>query len=163
MRLLGKLKPSKQSVYQGRRMQILQGSREKLGISVAAGPRQPWGVLMDWRLESASATVVALSDGNASVYLSSGGGSLGGWKSHENFRDGATNAAGIASRFQPTMLSATSYPLPDRNEVTSCVLTDAGVFTGTASARELSRHSHALWPLGAAMQEIITQYRQIQQ
>ena len=163
MRLFGKPKPSKQSVYEGLRMQILQGSPEELGISVAAGPRQPWGVVMDWRLESGSATVLALSDGNASVYLSSGGGSLGGGKSHEAIREGATNAVGIAARFQPTMRPATSYPLPDRNEVTFYLLTDAGVFTGTASARELSSHSHALSPLGDAMQEIITQYRQIQQ
>ena len=35
-------------------------------------------VLMDWHLEKGTATVVAAADGSASLYLSSGGGYVGG-------------------------------------------------------------------------------------
>jgi hypothetical protein len=163
MRLFGKPKPPKESVCEGLRMQILRGSREKLGISAPSNSNQTWGVVMDWGLETGSATVVALSDGTASVYLSTGGGSIGGGQSHEAIRNGAANAVRIAAGFQPSMRPATGYPLPSLDEVTFYVLTDTGVFSESAPAKDLSSDQHALSPLGDAMQEIISQYRKIEQ
>ncbi len=163
MRLFGKPKPPKESAYEGLRMQILRGSREKFGIPATTGPDQPWGVVMDWGLENGAATIVALSDGTASVYLSSGGGSIGGGKSHEAIHAGAINAVNIAAKFQPKMRPAKNYPFPALNEVTFYVLTDTGVFSESASAGDLSSDQHAMSPLGGAMQEIITQYRKIEQ
>ena len=163
MNLFGKPKPPKESVYEGLRMQILQGSREKLGIPAPASPSQTWGVVMDWGLENGSATVVALSDGTASVYLTSGGGSIGGGKSHEAIHAGAINAVSIAAKFRPKMRPAENYPLLALNGVTFYVLTDTGVFSESASAGDLSSDQHAMSPLGDAMQEIITQYRKIEQ
>src|SRR4029077_10438111 len=66
------------SIYLGLREQALNLKREKIGLPTPAKPTQPWAALMDWSLGSGTATVVAISDGTASVYLSSGGGSIGG-------------------------------------------------------------------------------------
>jgi hypothetical protein len=54
-----------------------------------------------------------------------------------------------------------TYPLP-RGHVTFYALTDAGVFTASASQDELSSHRHAFSKLADAAQDIITQYRLIQ-
>ena len=71
---------------------------------------------MDWGLAEGTATVVALSDGNASVYLSSGGGSVGG-ASHESIREAAQKMVAAASECQQQTRATTTYPLPQKAQV----------------------------------------------
>jgi hypothetical protein len=150
-------------VYLGLRNLMLQGSRAKFGIPAFSKPTQPYGVLMDWGIPAGSATVVALADGTTSVYLSSGGGFLGGGQSHETIRAAAKKAVEIADEVQPLMQATTSYPLPQRGQVTFYLLTDAGVFTASAPDEDLRSHRSPLHKLGDAAQAIITEYRLIQQ
>jgi hypothetical protein len=150
-------------VYLGLRNLMLQGSRAKFGIPAFSKPTQPYGVLMDWGIPAGSATVVALADGTTSVYLSSGGGFLGGGQSHETIRAAAKKAVEIADEVQPLMQATTSYPLPQRGQVTFYLLTDAGVFTASAPDEDLRSHRSPLYKLGDAAQAIITEYRLIQQ
>jgi hypothetical protein len=160
--LFSKSKPEKEDVYHGLRLQILQGSRKKFGLAPAANRNEPWGVVMDWGLARGSATVTALSDGSASIYLSSGGGSIGGGQSHESIRKAAQNAVMLATKLQATMRATTEYPLPTQDQLIFYVLTDASVCTESASVQDVSSHRHALSALGDAMQVIVTEYRQIQ-
>jgi hypothetical protein len=117
---------------------------------------------MDWGVTEGSATVVALSDGHASVYLSSGGGYLGGSQSHDSIRQAARTAVTTAAEFQAQMRLTTSYPLPQRGEVIFYLLTDAGVFTASGLEQEMISHQRDLSRLGDSMQLIITEYRKIQ-
>ncbi len=135
MKFFGESKPKMSDVYAGLRLQTLQGSRETFGIAAVFVPTQPWGVVMDWGLDNGFATVVALSDGNTSVYLSGGGGSLGGGQSHERIRRSVQDAVNI----------------------------DEKVPASHGTVRDVSGHLHALSALGDAMQQIITQCRRIQQ
>jgi hypothetical protein len=160
--LFGKSKPDKEDVYQGLRLQILQGSRKKFSLAPATNRNEPWGVVMDWGMARGTATVTALSDGSASIYLSSGGGSIGGGQSHESIRKAAQNAVTIAAKLQPTMRATTKYPLPSQDQLIFYVLTDTGAFTESAPVKDVSSHRHALSSLGDAMQVIVTEYRQIQ-
>jgi hypothetical protein len=117
---------------------------------------------MDWGLAEGTATVVALSDGNASVYLSSGGGFIGG-VSHESIRKAAQKMVAVAAEYQAQTRATTTYPLPQRSQVFFYFLTDKGIFTSSAQEEKLSSHRHPLWKLGDAGQDVITQYRLIQQ
>lgn len=148
-------------VYLGLRNMMLQGSRAKFGLPPAAKPNEPYGVLMDWGIEAGTATVVAVADGSASVYLSSGGGFIGG-QSHDSIRAAAKRTVELASEVQPLMRLTTTYPLPQRGQVTFYVLTDAGVFTATASEDEMRTHKSPLYKLGDSAQTIITEYRMMQ-
>jgi hypothetical protein len=149
-------------VYYGLRDQILHLKHEKIGLSAHKHNTDAWAVVMDWGVTRGTATVVAIADGTASIYLSSGGGSVGGGQSHDSIRQAAMRAVSIATEAQREMRPVTSYPLPGAGEVVFYVLTDAGVFSASASENELSAHRHRLSKLGDAMQEIITQYRVIQ-
>jgi hypothetical protein len=149
-------------VYQRLRDQILHVRREKIGLPAPAHDTDPWAVVMDWGVAEGSATVVAIADGTASMYLSSGGGSIGGGQSHDSIRQAAMRGVSVAADFLPEMRRVTSYPLPGAGEVVFYVLTDAGVFSASASEKELGGHRHRLSKLGDAMQEIITQYRVVQ-
>jgi hypothetical protein len=105
----------------------------------------------------ATATVVAHSDGHASILVSNGRWYLGGAQSHEPIRRDAQKAVALARECRDQMHATTAYPLPSRGEVIFYLLTDEGVVTANASQEELSGHQHPLSKLGDAMQEIITE------
>jgi hypothetical protein len=151
-------KASQAEVYQGLRNMVLHGTRDRFGLPTASTPATPWGVVMDWGIENGTATVMALSDGSASIYMSSGGGYIGGQK-EEAIRSAAVLAVRIAGEFQEQMLPTTDYILPTSGEVIFYNLTDAGVFTVSGKEAELRAPGHPLAKLGNAMQNIITQYR----
>jgi hypothetical protein len=151
--------PPAKGIYLGLRNQILQGSRATFNLPQTT-PTQPWGVVMDWGVTEGLATAVALSDGTASIYLSSGGGYIGG-QAHDSIRRVAQTTVEIAAEFQPQMQATSTFPLPKQGEVIFYILTDSGVFTASVPEQELRTHRHPLWKLGDAVQAIITQYRQL--
>ena len=145
-------------VYAELRKTMLDGPRAKFGLPPTSKPTEPWGVLMDWGLDRGTVTVVAASDGSASVYLSSGGGFIGG-KGQEPIRKAAQNAVEIARTVRLPSTATTSYPLPDQHGVFFYFLTDAGVFAVQSSETAMQEQSNPLSELGNAMQAIITQYQ----
>jgi hypothetical protein len=145
-------------VYLGLRDLILKGNREKFHLAAVSSPLEPWGVVMDWRVAQGTSTIVALSDGNASIYLSSGGGFIGG-QSHESIRNAAQGTVAAAAEIQALSKATTIFPSPTQGTVIFYLLTDAGVFSVTASEEDLRQHRHPLSKLGDACQRIITEYR----
>lgn len=63
-------------------------------------PRAIQSVLMDFHVDHGTATVVASADGSASLYLSSGGGFLGGSQRFPAIRDAALHAVALAAALQ---------------------------------------------------------------
>lgn len=154
-------KPAPFDVYEGLRNMALQHTRAKLGLPPTSAPTEPWGVLMDWGVEHGTATVVAFSDGSASIYLSNGGGFLGGGESHESVQNAAKRMVTIAAEFQRLTIPTKTYPLPRRGEITFYLLTDSGIFMATAPEAELKSHRHPFSKLAEAGMDLITQYRLI--
>ena len=146
--------------YLGLRNQVLESSRTALGIPQPSSATEPWGVLMETGYERGAATVVALADGNASIYLSNGGGFIGG-QHHESVRTAATAMVHEAARHVRALQPTTSFPLPEAGRTIFYVLTDSGVLTGSASERALGERRHTLAPLFHAGQDVITRYRLI--
>ena len=146
--------------YLGLRSQVLGSSRATLGIAQPASAAEPWGVLMETGYEKGSATVAALADGTASIYLSNGGGFIGGHR-HEAVHRAAVAMVREAVRHVQSMQPTTAFPLPEGGRTVFYVLTDSGVFTGSAAERTLGERRHALAPLFHAGQEVVTQYRLI--
>ena len=153
---------SGQDVYLGLRNQILHLTPENCGLPARAVPTEPCAVLMDWGVNNGTATVVAVADGTVSIYLSSGGGSIGGGQGHAAIREAGQKFLNLSKESLPQMQKTTEYPLPDKGQVYFYVRTAAGVFTARTSQEELNSRTHPLRSLGDAAQEIITQYRQIQ-
>lgn len=150
------------AIYQELRNQALQGSRSTFGLIKANSAKEAWGVLMDVSISgSDSYTVIALNDGTASIYLSSGGGSIGGVR-HQSIRRAAQQMVRQASTFLPDMLATTKYPLPKSGAVAFYALTDNGVFTLNASESDLGEQRHKLFPLFYASQDVITEYRKVE-
>jgi hypothetical protein len=118
-------------------------------------------VLMDWHVGSGWASVLAAVDGTASIYLSSGGGHLGGGQRHASIRDAAhlaiESATGLLSYFNV----CDSTPLPDPGTVHFYVKKGNELLFARASEEKLSQGSDPLLQLGNIMQMIVTNYRQL--
>jgi hypothetical protein len=71
-----------EQVYQGLRAQILGLDPATAGLRQGSVDRVIWGALMETGYRRGTATLVALADGTTSLYLSGGGGIIGGG-SHE--------------------------------------------------------------------------------
>jgi hypothetical protein len=154
--------PSKREVYVGLRNQIFQLTRDKCGLPPNAQPSEPCAAIMDWGVKTGTATVVAVADGTTSIYLSSGGGSIGGGQSHAAIREAGQHFLALSKEFLPQMQVTTEYPLPATGQVIFYVRTVGGVVTARVSEGELSSHRHPLSRLGDAAQQIITEYHLLQ-
>ena len=148
--------------FQGLRNQAL--STRRADVNIAEPPRDApiWGVLMETGYEGATATLMAMADGTTSLYLSSGGGVIGG-QSHDSVLQANANLLRSANQFRTQMKPTQQYPLPSLGQVVFYALTDAGVQTAGAAQDDLGENRHPLSPLFHAGHEVITELRQISQ
>jgi hypothetical protein len=151
--------PKRPNAYLDLRSQILNSQRPQASSSAPDTSSDPWAVVMDWGVRHATATVVAVSDGTASIYYSTGGGSIGGGYARQSIRDAALHAVSIAGKFLDHMQFTSNFPLPERDGFIFYIMTVRGVFMAKASIDLLKGNRHPLSELANAMQEIITQYR----
>lgn len=155
-------KGDRQAVFADLRKQALTGTRTVFGLDAPTSPTAPWGVVMETGVPEGSYTLVAVSDGNASIYLSSGGGSIGGG-GHETIRRAAQAMVTLAARFQPQATATREFPLPRNGQTIFYLLTDSGVFTTNAPEQDLGEERHPWSPLFHAGHEVIGQYRLIEE
>jgi hypothetical protein len=117
-----------------------------------------WGVVMEVGSAAGTATVVALGDGSASLYTSSGGGVIGAGR-HERVARAALSfietADGLGTGADPT----TDPPLPRAHEVRFHWLTRRGIRTAVAREVGLKSGTSALAPLHGAGQCLIDEIR----
>lgn len=150
-------KPQKDDLYQDLRNQILTTHRASLGLEPGTSSTDPWGVLMDWHIANGMVTVVSIIDGTASVYTSSGGGTIGG-QSSEPIRQAAKFAVKAAAEVMPQARAVTDFPLPPGDLVSFYIMTDSGVFVASDREESLRDGTSSLAKLGNAMQQIISLY-----
>ena len=117
-----------------------------LGLQPTKERAHVWGVLMETGYPEGIATLVALADGTTSLYLSGGGGILGGG-GHAAVREAVEaflqeTEAHIAA-FAPTA----STPLPEIGRVRFYVRTFKGMLTGGATEEDLGYNRHSLSPV----------------
>jgi hypothetical protein len=132
-------------VYLKLRDQALRTTGATAGQSRGAPADQPFGVVTDLAFPNGSATVVAMIGGHASIYLSSGGGYIGG-ESHEAIRKAAKHAVAVASDLVARMHATHEYTLPSVNRLQFYVLSENGGSSTPegARAREAASREPAL-------------------
>jgi hypothetical protein len=141
------------------RARLLRGTASQFSIEPVAGV---WGVLMETGYPDAAATLVALGDGTASLYFSSGGGVIGGGP-HPSINAAARRLVEIAGRHVSELSPATEFPLPSNGDVRFYVLTTKGVLQGGAREETLGEGSHSLSEVFFAGHDVITGLREVTQ
>jgi hypothetical protein len=146
--------------YLGLRNRALHSASEKSGPETSSGTMEPRAALMDLSFTTGgSITVVAFADGTTSIYNSTGGHHLGGGQARKSIRQAGQDFIAVAHQFQPQMHLTQDFLLPQPGGVAFYLVTNAGVFTASAPAETTGNGGHALGPLFAAGEEVITQYR----
>jgi hypothetical protein len=142
------------------RAKLLASKSKDYGITVAK-PTEIWAVVMDQGMKpNSSFSIVALSDGNASIYVSTGGGVVGGYD-HEQVRRAATDFVRLVNSQQQNLVPVTSYPLPKPDVVTFYGISDAGVRSYSESAQSLQAPSHRMNPTYYSANIVMMELRQL--
>ncbi len=146
--------------YHSLREMALSLTADQIGI--AATPERPraWGAMMEIGFEEGSVTLVALLDRTVSLYLSNGGGIIGGG-AHERVWTPALAFIDAAERALGRFALSDVRLLPGAGRVRFFAHTFAGLMTAEASDAEAAGGAHALSALFfagnavvAAMQEM---------
>ena len=115
---------------------------------------------METGYPQATATLLALGDGTTSLYLSSGGGVIGG-HAHRSVREANAALLETANDYYQHLKPSESFPLPATGHTLFYVLSDSGVLYGGGREDDLGHGRHLLSPLFHAGHRVITQLRRM--
>jgi hypothetical protein len=144
----------------GLRTMMLTTPASKLGIKPDKEYPKVYGVLIDWPLGEHTATIVSMSDGNASLYTTSTFGILGGIN-HESVRNAATALVKAAQAYYEQGTPTKEYPYPPSDRIRFYLLGYEGVRVIDGEAAELENGAGKLINLWAACQNVVSELRQI--
>ena len=142
----------------GLRRLVLSTSPADLGLTVDADPERVYGVLMETGYDAAVVTVVSLLDGTTSMYVSTGGGTIGAGE-HGPVAEATRAFVALAQVFVGQTEPTTDFDLPGVGRVRFHALTVGGGRTAEAAEEDLGRGRHPLSPLLHAGQDVVTQIR----
>jgi hypothetical protein len=146
--------------YSALRRQALSVRRAEVGIPAPSPEAPVWGVLMETGYHEGTATLIALGDGTTSLYLSTGGGVVGG-HAHQDVRQANAEFVETANRFRRHLEPTDSFPLAAKGYTIFYVLTDSGVLTGGGREEDLGLERDTLSPLFHAGHRVIAQLRSL--
>jgi hypothetical protein len=146
--------------YLALRDQALRTTSATAGQPPGDPTNEPFGVVTDLAFRNGSATVVAMIGGDASIYLSNGGGYIGG-AGHDAIKKAARQVVQASREAVAQMRETKEYPLPQPDRVLFYVLTRGGIMSASAEETELENSSQPLSKLYEAVQGVLTQYRLI--
>jgi len=133
---------------------------EKAGIPPGDGANV-WGAAMDWSSEGLTATLVSLSTGSASLYLSTGGGVVGG-EAHQPVREAAQAFVESLGACSAGFTPDPAQDLPPAGQVRFYALARSGLLRSEAVAEaELAGGKHPLSPCFQAARGVIARLRAV--
>jgi hypothetical protein len=116
----------KENPYDGLRQMAFGVTTEQLGLKdLKAG--DIYGVIMDWDLGEGIMTLITYKTGDASMYLSTGGGIIGGGQ-HENVNKASKQFVKLADNYLDKAVKTDLTTIPDKNCVRFYFLTTKGKY-----------------------------------
>jgi hypothetical protein len=149
-------------IYANLRNRIFKLNPKEVGILQTRETPNVWGILMETGYPEAVVTLVSLADGTTSLYFSNGGGMIGGG-THATLARSAKAFVATAEKYFQQMDLTKAFPLPTVGRVRFYVLTFSGALTLDVDENELGDGRHALSPLFYSGQDVIAQFRAIQE
>lgn len=118
---------NKSNPYAGLRHLALSVTPEQLHLSLPPDQMIVYGVVMDMDMGSGFGSFASFQTGDASFYLSNGGGILGG-VTDPNVRDAAKKFVSTAQTYLDKTTKTQNTPLPRKGYVGFYFLTNKGIF-----------------------------------
>jgi hypothetical protein len=156
-----KTQESKENAFEDLRNIAFTIPPEQLGvISILPGKTFVYGIIMDWGINGATASIVAYQTGDASLYLSSGSGVIGGGQ-HENVNSAAKDFVSLAQTFLKKATKTEKTTLPSTDEVQFYLLTNKGVYVGVEQVKNFENNSSPWLKLFKEGNKVLAQLRSI--
>ena len=143
--------------YKDLRGQVFSATPEQIGLTNTDDER-PYAIVMDMGMEEGTATLVSIVDGNASMYLSSGGGIIGGY-GHENCKRAAIDFVNMGQDYFSKMVSVDSFPLPKADNVRFFILANKGKYSIEEAIEKIENDKSDWGQLFFEGQKVITELR----
>lgn len=140
------------------RLMALTTSPQKLGFVADKDCPNVYGVITDWNLSHATASILAMKDGTASLYTTSTFGIIGG-HGHEPVRRAAQICVKTAQRFYDKSLPVSEYPYPGPGKVNFYLLTYQGVRLCVGDEDAIRGGTDPTLSLFASAQDVLTALR----
>ena len=142
------------------RQMILTGKYTDFGLDVPAHENEAWGIMMENGFAEGSFSLTCFSDGNTSLYYSSGGGIIGAGQ-HENVKSEAIALVELTDAFINDMTPVSEFAHPAAGFTVFYVMTDSGVFSIAVPEEDLGEDRHKLAPLFYKAHDVITEIRKV--
>jgi len=153
-----KVHQTKENAFEGLRNMAFTATPEQLELSLPTETTVVYGVIMDWEMGGATASTVAYQTGDASLYLSSGGGVIGGGQ-HQNVNSAAKQFVSLAQTFLDKTNKTETTPLPSTDEVKFYLLTNKGIFAGREQMKNFENNSSTWLKLFEEGNNVLTELR----
>lgn len=133
---------------------------KELGLTVSNEETKVFGIVMDWEMDGATATTISFITGDASLYLSSGGGVIGGG-TNQNVKIAAEKFVELAQSFLSKAKKTESNKLPETNNVNFYLLTNKGTYVGIENIENFDNNSSEWLPLFEQGNRVLSELRNI--
>jgi len=115
------------SPYNNMRNMSFDITPEQLQLS-GLNENEIYGVIMDWDLGNGTMSLISFSTGDASMYLSTGGGVIGGGQ-HPNVSSASKLFVKQAQKYLDKTIKMDSTPLPSANNIRFYFKTTKGIYS----------------------------------
>jgi hypothetical protein len=153
-----KVHHTKENGYEELRNMAFKVTPEQLELSLPTDKTIVYGVVMDWEMGGATATTVAYQTGDASLYLSTGGGVIGGGQ-HQNVNRASKQLISLAQTFLDKTTKTEITALPSTNEVKFYLLTNKGIYLGQEQMRNFENNSSSWLKLFEEGNNVLSELR----
>jgi hypothetical protein len=155
-----KIHKTKENTFEELRNIAFKVTPEQLGITLSKDKTIVYGIVMDWEMGGAVASTVAYQTGDASLYLSSGGGVIGGGQ-HENVNIAAKQFVNFAQTFLDKSIKSETTALPEKNQVLFYLLTNKGIYAGKEEMKNFESNSSVWTKLFEEGNNVLTELRKV--
>jgi hypothetical protein len=149
---------TKENIFEEFRNMAFTSTPEQLGLSLPTDNTIVYGVIMDWGMARATATIVSYQTGDASLYLSSGGAVIGGGQ-HQNVNSAAKQFVTLAQTFLGKTTKTVATGLPDTDVVKFYLLTNKGVYVGQDQMKNFENNSSVWLKMFEQGNNVLTELR----
>jgi hypothetical protein len=148
--------------YERLRQMALTTTAESLGLNLPTDRAAPYAVVMETGYPDVQVTVSAIGIGDASIYISNGGGVIGGFSQPSAVRAAVQFVADSEMHLSSMQRAGAAEP-PTAGEVRFNVLTSQGLYVGAAPEAALDAGVGPLAPLFASAKVLIAELRRMHQ
>jgi hypothetical protein len=149
---------TKENSFEDLRNMAFTPTPDQLGLSLPTDKDIVYGVIMDWEMGGATATVVSYLSGDASLYLSSGGGVIGGGQ-HPNVNSEAKKFVQLAQDYLSKASKTEETTLPETDAVKFYFITNKGKYVCQENISNFENNTSELLPLFQEGNKVLSELR----